>query len=291
MTKPILKWVGGKTQIIENVFKNFPKEIGVYHEPFLGGGSVLFHLLNQINEGKIVVNNIYASDSNEALIGVYKNIQNRHTELYNELSIIIKEFNAIYGNIICRNPHLQTEAKTSKESYYYYIRNQFNALVDRESILCSAMFIFLNKTCFRGLYRVGPNGFNVPYGHYNNPEIINEKHLEEIHELIQGVTFETLDFTEALEKAKAGDFVYLDPPYAPVAKDSFVGYTSLPFKHQLLFDSLKQAKYRYLLSNADVPFVRENTSNCTSETIPAKRSINSKRPDSIVNELLIKNFT
>ena len=148
------------------------------------------------------------------------------------------------------------------------------------------MFIFLNKTCFRGLYRVSSNGFNVPYGHYDNPEIINEKHLEEIHELIQGVTFETCDFTKALTNANESDFVYLDPPYVPIAKDSFVSYTSEKFNHQTLFDNLKNAKYRYLLSNSDSPLVKEQFK---FEMIPAKRSINSKNPGNIVNELLVFN--
>ena len=173
MPKPILKWVGGKTQLLEKIMPYFPTDIDTYREPFVGGGSVLFELLDKVQKGEINVNNIVVSDSNETLIGVYKNIQNNHVELFNELTKFITKFNEIHGNIICRNPHLQTEAETSKESYFYYIRNQFNFLTDRQSIDASAMFIFLNKTCFRGLYREGPNGFNVPYGHYSSPEIIN----------------------------------------------------------------------------------------------------------------------
>jgi DNA adenine methylase len=289
MPKPILKWVGGKTQLLEKIIPHFPNQIDTYREPFVGGGSVLFELLEKVQNGEISVNGVIASDSNETLIGVYKNIQNNHNELFNEINKIITKFNEINGNIKSRKPHLQTEAETSKESYYYFIRNQFNFISDRQSIDVSAMFIFLNKTCFRGLYREGPNGFNVPYGHYNNPEIINEKHLEEIHELIQGVTFEVCDFTEALDKASYGDFVYLDPPYAPINKESFVNYNAGGFnKHQILFNRLNSAKYKYLLSNADVPFVRENT-NGICEIVPAKRSINSKNPGSIVNELLIYN--
>jgi len=285
MPKPVLKWVGGKTQLLEKIMPYFPTEIDTYREPFVGGGSVLFELLDKVQQGEISVNNVVASDCNETLIGVYKNIQNNHIELFNEINTF--KINEIHGNIICRNPHLQNEAETSKESYYYFIRNQFNKLTDHQSIRASALFIFLNKTCFRGLYREGPNGFNVPYGHYNNPEIINGKHLEEIHELIQGVTFEVCDFTEALDKVIPGDFVYLDPPYAPINKESFVNYNAGGFnKHQVLFDTLNSAKYKYLMSNADVPFVRKNT-NGICEIVPAKRSINSKNPGSMVNELLI----
>ena len=301
MFKPILKWVGGKTQIIEHLLNKFPKEIENYHEPFLGGGSVLFNLLNHVQEGTINVKNIYASDSNEALIYVYKNIQSNHKVLYNELQKIINEFNSINLNSILnsieitvnRNPQTLEEAKISKESYYYFIRKQYNSFQDKKTIITSAYFIFLNKTCFRGLYRVGPNGFNVPYGNNKNPEIINEKHLEDISNLIQCVTFEHCDFTDSLKKVNIEDFVYLDPPYVPVNKDSFVDYTLDGFnetKHKLLFNCLKTAKYRYLMSNSNHPLIKEQFGeHAFYETITAKRSINSKNPDSIVNELLVFN--
>jgi len=108
------------------------------------------------------------------LINVYKNIQTNHIELYKEIQKIIKNFNECGEGKINRKPKNINEAKIAKENYYYWIRNCYNKLNNENSILESAMFIFLNKTCFRGLYRIGPNGFNVPYGHYSNPEIINK---------------------------------------------------------------------------------------------------------------------
>jgi DNA adenine methylase len=214
--KPILKWVGGKTQIIDKIIINFPLEINNYYEPFLGGGSVLLTLLT-------------------------------------------------------------------------YIKND---------IIGSAMFIFLNKTCFRGVFRIGPNGFNVPYGHYNNPEIINKEHLEEIHNLIQNVIFKYCDYNTSLINIEVNDFIYLDPPYVPEKETSFVKYTLNGFNienHNNLFTlihKLTEENKKLLLSNSDVKLVRENFTsekyNITS--ILCKRSINSKNPESKTNEVLIKNY-
>ena len=155
LLKPILKWVGGKTQIIDKLIDNFPKEIDNYHEIFLGGGSVLFAFIYCINQKKVKLNgNIYAYDLNKPLIYVYKNIQTKHEELYIELKKLINEYNQSLEDKSenNRNPKNINEAKTSKESYYYWIRNCYNSLNINEKIspFGSAMFIFLNKTCFRG---------------------------------------------------------------------------------------------------------------------------------------------
>jgi DNA adenine methylase len=248
-----------------------------YHEPFLGGGSVLFNLLYRIREGEITVNNIYASDSNEALIGLYVNIQNSYMELYNDILYFVDEFKTIERlNGGSRDPQTPEECRFSQESYYYFIRRLYNETTDKISIRASALFVFLNKTCFRGLYRVGPNGFNVPFGNNRNPEIINLQHLKEIHELIQGVVFNCCDFTTALNLVEYGDFVYLDPPYIPVTKTSFVGYTPDGFdKHETLFDLLKKAEYSFLMSNSDSDLIKSKFNNY--ETITAKRNINSKK--------------
>ena len=165
--KPYLKWVGGKTQILEKVLNKFPKKIENYHEIFLGGGSVLFGLLNKINNNVITLNGkIYAYDINKALIYTYKNIQNNHIELFENIQKIIKEYDSCKFIEINRKAKTIDEAKTSKESYYYWLRTQYNNLEDKTSIQASTLFIILNKLCFRGVYREGPNGFNVPYGHY-----------------------------------------------------------------------------------------------------------------------------
>jgi len=299
--KPILKWVGGKTQILEKLFANFPTEINNYHEIFLGGGSVLLGLLKQISVGKIKVNGtINAYDINEPLVYVYKNIQCNHNELYVNIQTLIGELNAcpdVEG--LNRKPNTIEEAKMSKENYYYWCRIRYNKLSaeEKRTTLGSALFIFLNKTCFRGVFRVGPNGFNVPYGHYKNPEIVNKEHLEEVHQLIQNVRFECLDFASSMNCIGTDDYVYLDPPYAPETATSFVGYTENGFgidKHNQLFaciHKIKEKKARFMMSNADVELVRTNFPDgvYTTETVLCKRSINSKKPESKTNEVIIKN--
>jgi DNA adenine methylase len=299
--KPILKWVGGKTQILDKLIVEFPTEINNYHEIFLGGGSVLLTLLSYVKTGIIKIHgNIYAYDLNEPLIYIYKNIQSNHDELYNEIQKIITEFNSCDSGEINRAPKNIEEAKIAKENYYYWIRSEYNKLsfADKKTIVGSAMFIFLNKTCFRGVFRVGPKGFNVPYGHYNNPEIINKPHLDEIHEVIQNVIFECRDFNTSLNSIESNDYVYLDPPYAPETDTSFVGYTENGFNidnHNNLFKmihKLTETNKKIMLSNADVSLVRDNFTdekyNITS--ILCKRAINSKNPEAKAKEVIVKNY-
>jgi DNA adenine methylase len=299
--KPLIKWVGGKTQIIDKIMDEFPTEINNYREIFLGGGSVLLAFLSYVNEGLISVSgNIYAHDLNEPLIYVYKNIQINHEELYIQIQQLIDELNSCDDGEINRKPKNIREAKLSKENYYYWIRTQYNLLTseDKKSVIGSAMFIFLNKTCFRGVFRVGPRGFNVPYGHYNNPEIINKKHLYEIHYLIQNVIFECLDFNTSLSNVQNGDYLYLDPPYAPEKETSFVGYTENGFNinnHITLFETihnLTKNNHKIMMSNADVILVRENFENekYNIKSISCKRSINSKNPEAKAKEVIIKNY-
>ena len=299
--KPILKWVGGKTQIIDKLITDFPVEINNYREAFLGGGSVLLTLLSYVKSGIIKIQgNIYAYDLNEPLIYIYKNIQTHHNELYDILQTIITNFNECGNGEINRTPTNIVEAKIAKENYYYWIRSEYNklCLTDKKNILGSAMFIFLNKTCFRGIFRVVPKGFNVPYGHYNNTEIINKEYLEEIHNLIKNVVFECSDFNTSLTIVEPNDFVYLDPPYAPETDTSFVGYTENGFNienHNNLFKLihiLTDTNKKIMLSNADVSLVRENFINKKYSTLSilCKRSINSKNPDAKAKEVIIKNY-
>jgi DNA adenine methylase len=299
--KPILKWVGGKTQILDKLIVDFPIQINNYREAFLGGGSVLLTLLSYVKSGIIkIYGKIYAYDLNEPLIYIYKNIQTRYNELYDILQTIIIDFNECKNGDINRNPANIEEAKIAKENYYYWIRSKYNKLSanDKKDIIGSAMFIFLNKTCFRGVFRVGPNGFNVPYGHYINPEIINKEHLEEIHNLIQNVEFEYCDFNTSLTILEQNDFVYLDPPYAPETNTSFVGYTENGFNienHNNLFKlihNLTNTNIKIMMSNADVSLVRDNFTNEKYNTLSilCKRSINSKNPDAKAKEVIIKNY-
>ena len=300
--KPFIKWVGGKTQIINNVLTLFPNEINNYYEPFLGGGSVLLALLSKQKNGSIIINgNVYASDLNMTLIGLYKNIQSNPSLLIKELNRIITEYEiSKNGNAINRKAVTIADAYTSTESYYYYTRYKFNLIKGNEknSIAASAMFIFINKTCFRGVYREGPNGFNVPYGHYKNLTIFNEEHINSISLLIKNVIFTHSQFNNTLLPISSGDFVYLDPPYAPENQKSFVSYNAEGFtldNHKQLFKScadMKEKNVRFLMSNANVLLVQNSFPLPLYQTqiISCRRAINSKNPDAKTNEVLITNY-
>jgi len=300
ITKPFLKWVGGKTQIIEDIMARFPKTLNNYHEPFLGGGSVLLAFLSHIANGTINVNGkIYASDINTSLIGLYRNIQANPDALITETRKLIDEFAAceIKDPLVNRTASTLKEAQTSPESYYFWVRKRFNTLSQDEqmTIPASAMFLFMNKTCFRGLYREGPRGYNVPYGNYKNPAILDEEHIKHVSNIIKNVIFTVSPFSDAFSRVTEGDFIYLDPPYAPETITSFVSYTSSGFNnddHKTLFAlcaELHKKKVNLLMSNADVTFVREAfpAPLYTTTIISCRRAIHSKEPESRTNEVLI----
>ena len=293
--KPFLKWVGGKTQIINDIIAKIPKEINNYHELFLGGGSVLLAILSLQKQNKITIKNkIYAYDINNDLINVYKHIQNNKDDLYTFINLYINEYDSIKGTEINRKPATIEEAKTSKESYYYWIRNKYNH-INKNTVECSALFMFINKTCFRGMYREGPNGYNVPYGHYKKtPTIISKTDLDYIGDLIKDVEFKPSSFAESIKNIKKGDFVYLDPPYAPETTNSFVGYVADGFNletHKLLFNEIKNLddKIKFVMSNAKVELVTENFKKYNCQDIIARRAINSKKPGSKTTEVIIYN--
>ena len=293
--KPFLKWLGGKTQIISDIISKIPTKINNYHELFLGGGSVLLAVLSLQKQNKITIKNkIYAYDINDVLINVYKNIQQNKEELYKLINLYINEYDSIEGEIINRNPKSIEEATTSKESYYYWIRNKYNNTVDKNSIECSAIFMFINKTCFRGMYREGPNGYNVPYGHYKKtPAIITENDLNYISDLIKNVEFKQSNFVDSIKNIREDDFVYLDPPYAPENSKSFVNYVVDGFDietHKLLFNEIKKLnKTKFVLSNSNVKLVTDSFKDYNCQEITAKRAINSKKPGSLTTEVIIYN--
>jgi DNA adenine methylase len=300
ITKPFMKWVGGKTQIINDVITLFPQKMNNYHEPFLGGGSVLLALLTYRANGDIKIHGtIYASDLNSNIIGLYKNIQSNHESLINEVNKISDEFGKCNGTIVNRKATTIKEAMTSPESYYFWIRQKFNALSreERTSVSASAMLLFMNKTCFRGIYREGPNGFNVPFGNYKKPTILDEDHIRRVSELIKDVVFTSCSFSDALSKLEKDDFVYLDPPYAPENDTSFVSYTADGFgieNHNSLFkecNEMKAKNVNMLMSNADVALVKDAFPSPKYKTkiISCRRAINSKNPDARTNEVLITN--
>lgn len=298
MAKPFLKWVGGKTQILENVLALFPTHLTNYHEPFLGGGSVLLGLLTDIQEGRRTLSGtVYASDANQRLISLYKHIQANPTALIQRLRELQTEFGAIQVLSGTKTPSNGEEAKTSQESYYYWIRNQFNSVADATSVDAAAMFVFLNKTGFKGVYRENKqHKFNVPFGHYKKtPVLFEEANFLALSQLIQRVVFTCQGFEQSLAKAIPGDFVYLDPPYAPEQATSFLAYQGDGFSkdaHETLFRltrDLSTRRIHFVMSNADVPLVKQSFPSppYTLYTVIARRAIHRDNPSAQTNELLI----
>jgi len=298
--RPLLKWVGGKGQIIDKLFKQIPKEINDYHELFVGGGSFLIMILWAKQKGFITINgaiNVY--DLNEALIGSYVNIKNNKIELYESIKEIEEEFNSckIDGDVK-RKPINKEDAFTSRESYYYWIRKLYNEIKDKSTIKSSSYFIFLNKTGFRGMYREGPNGYNIPYGNYKNPKILDKDELDYISDLIKDVNFHNSDFSKSIENIQGeNNFVYLDPPYAPENDKSFVGYTKDGFdikQHELLFNLTQKIseKNMIMMSNANVKLIHDNLSpnDYKYEVVSCRRAINSKNPGAKTEEVIITNY-
>jgi DNA adenine methylase len=269
--KPLLKWVGGKTQILSDVLEHFPRKIKTYHEPFLGGGSVLLAILSEASS--IEVENVCASDNNPHLIAFYKQVQDNPELLHAALELLFKKYD---------------ESGDRKEAYYYEQRTRFRELPP--CVEKCALLLFLNKTCFRGLYREGPSGFNVPYGHYKTtPKCPTLGELRTMQKLFSKVEFRVCDFSEALSRVQSGDFVYADPPYAREKKTSFVGYNTNGYDEQKLFQELE--KVMFCMSNANVPCVTEFFKEYKTFYIKARRAIHSKNPDTTTTEVLVTNVT
>lgn len=300
LQKPFLKWVGGKTQIISKILSKFPLKMENYHELFLGGGSVLLSILTLEKMGIITINNkIYAYDLNKALINTYKQIKTKPLDVIKELNSLKNEFNKIEKNTEGQRGKpkdiSQSTYKNSREHYYYWIRDKFNN-GQKNTIQSASYFIFLNKTGFRGMYREGNNGFNIPYGLKDRktiPSIFNEKEIKEISSLIKDVNFSTMSFKNSILNVKKNDFVYLDPPYAPENEDSFVGYTNDGFSletHKLLFNKIKEFDgIKFVMSNSKVDLVTKNFKNFKCDDVIARRAINSKKPGSTTTEVIIYN--
>jgi DNA adenine methylase len=323
--KSLLKWVGGKAQIIKDINGLLPDEINNYYEPFLGGGTVLLDILTLHKNGSLKINgSIIVNDLNQGLINFYSHIKSNPIELYNQIRTILDEYSQCQvvdkkSDVINRKVISHDEAIKCTENYYYWIRSKFNR-ANNLSIEHAAMFWFLNKTCFRGMYREGPNGYNVPFGHYKKPPSIILKDIQEMSKLIRDVIFRCGDFTsffkDYLSDINANDFVYFDPPYAPETATSFVGYNKEGFtleKHQELFKLIKRLPYncKWLMSNAKVDLVvnefngysnsdnsnddnddngNEQQKNYKIVEIECKRHINAKKPGSKTMEVLISNY-
>lgn len=270
LVSPILKWVGGKRQLLDSIIPYINKNCSVYVEPFVGGGAVLFELQPK----KAIIN-----DYNEELINVYRMVKENPEELIAALTV---------------------HSDRNTEEYFYTVRSwdrspDYAMLSDVER---AARVIYLNKTCYNGLYRVNSAGqFNSPYGKYKNPNIVNAPTIRAMSKYFSSNDVEIRhgDYRDVLKGLKRGAFVYLDPPYMPISSSAyFTGYTEGGFDYEQQValkeecDKLRKKGIPFLQSNSDCPEIRELYADYEIVTVQAKRSINSnasKRGE--INEVLI----
>lgn len=266
-----VKWAGGKKQLLEQFKPLFPEKIDRYFEPFVGGGAVAFHIIKKYNPKEV-----YLSDINEELVNCLNVIKINVEDLIKELKKLKKSHN--------KETYNKTRAKDP---------------ITLSNLKRAARFIYLNKTCFNGLYRVNSKGqFNVPMGKYKNPGICQENELREISDLLKNAGIEVKQFHEAIKEAKKGDFVYFDPPYYPLNKTSyFTAYTKDGFldKEQehlaKVFNDLHKKGCKVMLSNSDAEFIKNLYKEHKISFVSANRMINcdaTKRGK--VNEVVVRNY-
>lgn len=258
LIQPFIKWAGGKRQLMKEIEKYIPNRISTYYEPFLGGGAVLFNLQPK----KAVVN-----DSNPELINAYEVIRDNVDEL-----------------IIDLKKHENTK------EYFYEIRkiDRTPEYAELSKVKKASRLIYLNKTCYNGLFRVNSLGeFNTPFGNYKNPNIVNEHVLKSVSNYLNqnDIKFLCGDFEHSLKNIRKGAFVYLDPPYAPLSdSSSFTGYTldgfndSDQIRLKELCDKLQERGVKFLLSNSTAPIILDlykDESRYEINYVDAKRNINS----------------
>ena len=258
--RPFLKWVGGKRSILNELLKRLPEDFDAYHEPFMGGGALYFAL--QPKEA-------YLSDINFHLVLTFKAVRDDVERLIQNLKI--------------------HERSHNKE---YYMRARERLIKEKDSTKVAALFIYINKTCYNGLYRVNRSGgFNVPMGNYKTPAILDEVNLRNASKVLQNADIEQHSYIH--EKPVKNDFYYLDPPY----HETYEGYSSAGFgdtEHQKLAEFCHQIHKKggyFMLSNSDTPFVRELYKGYTIETVSASRFISCKAHQrGKENELIIRNY-
>lgn len=271
---PFVKWVGGKRQLMTEIASHIPNNFSRYFEPFVGGGAVLFH----IQPRKAVIN-----DSNEELVNLYKVVQDSPDALIEEL-------------------------KTHKndEDHFYRVRGwdrNKSSYKELCAVKRAARIIFLNKTCYNGLFRVNNAGeFNSPFGRYKNPNIVNEVTIRAVSKYLSEneIQIRNVDYEESLTNIRKGAFVYFDPPYDPVSNSAnFTGYTKSGFDRdeqerlKNVCDDLNAKGIKFLLSNSSTDFIRELYSDYADRTVivEANRAVNSKASGrGKVAEVLIKNY-
>ena len=254
--QPCLKWPGGKRALLPEILPRLPAKIKTYYEPFVGAGAVFFALAAEKRFERAVLN-----DKNEELMRAY-------------ISLFVK----VEAVVDALKKHVY------EEEHYYRVRAQDPQLLG--GAVATARFIYLNRTCFNGLYRVNRKGqFNVPFGKYTNPTICDEENLRAVAKALRdsNAGLDSGDFQEMVEKAKRGDAVYIDPPYAPASETAnFTAYTAGGFgpkDQERLRDVAKKLDARgvhVLLSNSDTPLVRKLYKGFKIEEVQAPRRVNSK---------------
>lgn len=257
MTKPVLKWAGGKRQLLEDLLMHIPANFGTYHEPFIGGGALFFELqrLGRIHRAVI-------ADANPELINFYQILKSQFGQFCAALEIL-----ALH--------HVN-------ESAFYDLRRDYNTYSD---VGRAALLIYFNKTAFNGLMRQNKSGnWNMPWGYYSSPNVFDKPALEAASQSLQTTTVLHQDFGLTLQNAQPGDVVYCDPPYVPVSKTaSFVGYSkdgfSLEDQKRLMLEANAAANrgVKVILSNADLPDTRQLYGaypNFIIHAVNARRAIN-----------------
>lgn len=275
--QPFVKWVGGKRGLLSQLLPLIPHTFNNYYEPFVGGGALFFALRSS---GRLDNKKITLFDSNAELINTYKVIQKTPQKLLKELKIF---------------------EKNHSHDFYYSVRDwdRHEDFSKREEIERAARFIYLNKTCFNGLYRVNRSGhYNVPLGRYKNPKIHDEALILSVYRALKQVNLILGDYTQVGRRAKEGDFVYFDPPYYPLTKTAnFTAYSANAFleKEQetlaALYKKLDQKGCLLMHSNSDMTFIRDLYRDYRIETVYVHRYVNSdptKRGK--ISETVIKNF-
>jgi DNA adenine methylase len=265
-----VKWAGGKKQLLDQFKPFFPEKIERYFDPFIGGGAVAFFVIKNFKPKEI-----FLSDINEELINCLNMIKEDVEDLINKLKILKQAHN--------------------KEEYYI-IRAKNPK--DLSKLQRAARFIYLNKSCFNGLYRVNSKGgFNVPIGSYKNPLICPEDDLREISKLLQNAKINVKQFYEIEKEVKKGDFIYFDPPYYPLKKESFTTYTKEQFlekeqeRLKELFGILAKKGAKVMLSNSDTEFIKKRYSEYELKIVKANRMINCDGKNrGKINELLVLSY-
>ena len=270
---PFVKWAGGKRQLLPQIKERMPEKYDNYFEPFVGGGAVLFELL----PSSALINDI-----NKALINAYRQICNVPEAFINAVN------------------RLDTEMWEDGKKYYYSLRERFNdkLMKSEYDVELAALFVFINKHCFNGLYRVNGKGlFNVPYNN-NRKASVDEKAILNVSKYLQGVTIVDGDFEEACQEAKKGDFVFIDSPYAPLNPTSFESYTKEGFdieSHKRLanlYDELTDRGCFCMLTNHNTELINELYGNkgYTIDVVSVKRMINSDASNRVGEEVIICNY-